>query len=41
MAADDAARHGEGLFLENVVVGVLGAIPAPAGALNLLAPLGF
>ena len=30
VAADDAARHGEGFFVENVVVGVLGAIPAPA-----------
>ena len=41
VAADDAARHGQGFFLEDVGGGVFGAVPADAGALNLLAPLGF
>jgi hypothetical protein len=41
VAEDDAARYGEGFFVENVIVGVFGPVPAPARALNLLAPLGF
>ena len=38
---DDAARHAQGFFVEDVGCGLFGVVPAAVGALNLLAPLGF